>query len=105
MERITGSNLFGFGKTQIDGVLQPHGMRIVSFLKTEPIAGAFVTGFIFIVSGYLIDSFKKKEKLRIIISSLLLLGFIGILITGERSNTIKAFFGMILFFLFTDFLK
>ena len=105
VERITGSNLFGFGKTQIDGVLQPHGMRIVSFFKTEPIAGAFVTGFIFIVSGYLIDSFKKKEKLRIIISSLLLLGFIGILITGERSNTIKAFFGMILFFLFTDFLN
>ena len=80
-------------------------MRIVSFFKTEPIAGAFTTGFIFIVSGYLIDSFKKKEKLRIIISFLLLLGFIGILITGERSNTIKAFFGMILFFLITDFLN
>ena len=61
VERITGSNLFGFGKTQIDGVLQPHGMRIVSFFKTEPIAGAFVTGFIFIVSGYLIDSFKKRK--------------------------------------------
>ena len=63
VERITGSNLFGFGKIQIDGVLQPHGQRIVSFFKTEPIAGAFVTGYIFIVSGYLIDSFKKKESL------------------------------------------
>tara|TARA_X000000950_G_scaffold114047_1_gene143453 strand:- start:1768 stop:3039 length:1272 start_codon:yes stop_codon:yes gene_type:complete len=103
VERITGSNLFGFGKIQIDGVLQPHGQRIVSFFKTEPIAGAFVTGFIFIISGYLIDSFKKKESLRVLISFLLLLSFIGILITGERSNTIKAFFGIILFFFLTDF--
>ena len=103
VERITGSNLFGFGKTQIDGVLQPHGLRIVSFFKTEPIAGAFATGFIFMVSGYLIDSFKKKKNLRILILLLLLLSFIGILITGERSNTIKVFFGIILFFLIADF--
>ncbi len=105
VERITGSNLLGFGKTQIDNVLQPHGMRIVSFFKTEPVAGAFATGFFFIVSGYLINIFKKKRDLRIFILFLIILSFVGILITGERSNTIKAFFGIILFFLITDFLK
>ena len=103
VERLTGSNLLGYGKVQIDGVLQPHGLRVVSFFKTEPIAGAFVTGFFFIVLGYLIDSFKKKNNLRILLLCIVLFSFIGILITGERSNTIKAFFGIILFFLITDF--
>ena len=105
VERITGSNLLGFGKTQIDNVLQPHGMRVVSFFKTEPVAGGFATGFFFIVSGYLINIFKKKRDLRIFILFLIILSFVGILITGERSNTIKAFFGIVLFFLITDFLK
>ena len=35
----------------------------MSFFKTEPIAGAFITGFFFIVSGYLIDIYKKSKKL------------------------------------------
>ena len=61
VERFTGSNLLGYGKVQIDGVLQPHGLRVVKFFKTEPIAGAFSTGFVFIILGYIIDSFKKKN--------------------------------------------
>ena len=105
IERLTGSNLLGYGKVQIDGVLQPHGLRVVSFFKNEPIAGAFVTGFVFIVLGYLIDSFKKKDNLRILLLLLVLFSFIGILITGERSNTIKAFFGIVLFFLISDLLN
>ena len=43
--------------------------------------------------------------MRIFILFIILIGLIGILITGERSNTIKAFFGITLFFLMTDFLK
>ena len=106
VERYTGSNLLGYGKIQIDGVLQPHGSRVVSFFKTEPIAGAFTTGFFFIISGYLINIFKQKGgHLRVLLLLIILLGFIAILVTGERSNTIKAFFGIILFFLITDFLK
>ena len=106
IERFTGSNLFGYGKIQIDGVLQPHGPRVVSFFKTEPIAGAFVTGFIFIISGFLIDSFKKKkDNFKILLLFIILISLIGIFITGERSNTIKAFFGMSLFFLITDTFK
>ena len=105
VERFTGSNLLGYGKVQIDGVLQPHGLRVVSFFKTEPIAGAFSTAFVFIILGYIIDSFKKKKNFRIILLFFVLFSFIGILITGERSNTFKAFFGIILFFLITDFLN
>ena len=63
IERFTGSNLFGYGKIQVDGVLQPNGPRVVSFFKTEPIAGAFATGFIFIISGFLIDCFKNKKTI------------------------------------------
>ena len=55
IEQFTGSNLLGYGKIQIDGVLQPHGPRVVSFFKTEPIAGAFATVIFFIVSGFLIN--------------------------------------------------
>ena len=54
--------------------------------------------------GYIIDSFKKKKNFRILLLFFVLFSFIGILITGERSNTLKAFFGIILFFLITDFL-
>ena len=106
IERFTGSNLFGYGKIQIDGVLQPNGPRVVSFFKTEPIAGAFATGFIFIISGFLIDCFKnKKDNFKILLLFIILSSLIGIFITGERSNTIKAFFGMSLFFLITDTFK
>ena len=49
IERFTGSNIFGFGKIEIDGVPQPHGVRVVSFFRTEPIAGAFICGFTFII--------------------------------------------------------
>ena len=74
VERYTGSNILGYGKIQIDGVLQPNGFRVVSFFKTEPIAGAFAAGFFFIISGYLINSLKKlgceiradkKEKIKV----------------------------------------
>ena len=35
IERFTGSNIFGFGKIEIDGVPQQHGIRVVSFFRTE----------------------------------------------------------------------
>ncbi len=106
VERITGSNILGYGKVQIDGIFQPHGPRVVSFFKTEPIAGAFVTGFVFIILGFLFESFKKeKDILKIFVVLILLFSLIGILITGERSNTIKALIGTLLFFLLSDFLK
>ena len=106
VERMTGSNLLGYGRVQIDGIPQPHGPRVVSFFRTEPVAGAFVTGFIFLILGYLMDTYKKKrDSFKIFVLIFILISFLGILITGERSNTIKAFIGIILFFFATNFFK
>ena len=40
VERFSGSNIFGFGKLEIDGIPQPHGTRVISFFRNEPIAGS-----------------------------------------------------------------
>ena len=48
IERFTGSNIFGFGKVEINGIPQPHGTRVISFFRTEPIAGSFICGFVFV---------------------------------------------------------
>ena len=63
LERFTGSNLFGWGAQEINGIPQPNGSRVVSFFKDEPIAGAYLNGFIFIISGYFI-SIIKDDKLK-----------------------------------------
>tara|TARA_B100001057_G_C22770180_1_gene919243 strand:- start:63 stop:1325 length:1263 start_codon:yes stop_codon:yes gene_type:complete len=96
-ERITGANIFGWGALSLDGVPQPHGNRIVSFFKDEPIAGAFINGFIFLISGYLLDILKYKKYRNIIFFIAILIFLSSVLITGERSNTIKAIFGLTLF--------
>ena len=54
-ERITGANIFGWGANSIDGIEQPHGPRVVSFFKDEPIAGAFLNGFMYL---NMISNFK-----------------------------------------------
>ena len=56
-ERFLGSNIFGWGAED-----QPHGPRIVSFFKDEPIAGSFIHGFIFLISGFLFGFLKDKKK-------------------------------------------
>ena len=35
------------GAVEINNVKQPHGTRVVSFFKDEPIVGAYLNGFIF----------------------------------------------------------
>ena len=58
IERFTGSNILGFGKLDINGVPQPHGDRVISFFRNEPIAGSFICGFSFIISGYVLNFLK-----------------------------------------------
>ena len=55
IERFTGSNILGFGKLEINGVPQPYANRVISFFRTEPIAGAFLCGFGFIVTSYALN--------------------------------------------------
>ena len=94
LEFITGSNILGFGDEE--GYFGP---RIVSFFKDEPIAGAFIYGFSFIVVGYLFNKCSEDKKSKVIILFLSLLLLISVLITGERSNTIKFIIGFMIFVL------
>ena len=53
--------MFGWGAQEINGIPQPNGSRVVSFFKDEPIAGAYLNGFIFLILGYLFTKIKKDK--------------------------------------------
>ncbi len=86
-----GKNLLGYG----DDI---YVDRIVSFFKDEPIVGAYLLGFNFIIVGYFFEKFYKQNlKLKLALF-LILFTLVGcILITGERSNGIKAIIGLMIF--------
>ena len=105
IERFTGSNIFGFGKLEIDGVPQPGGDRVMSFFINEPITGAFLCGFCFVVIGYILNFLKSKNILKIFGFLLILLTLVGVMLTGERSNGLKALIGLIVFIFIIDYVK
>ena len=97
-ESIFGQNILGYGKE--------YGQRIVSFFKDEPIVGGYINGFYLIIIGYLFyinKNISSKYKYIILIFSIFFI--IVIILTGERSNTIKAVSGFFLFYFFNDFFK
>ena len=92
IEFIFGRNILGYGEVI-------YGNRIVSFFYDEPIVGAYLSGFVFIIAGYLFKNFhEKKQTIKVSILLILLLFLLCVFITGERSNAIKIFFGFFLFF-------
>ena len=96
IEYFFETNLFGWGaKDQI------YGDRVTSFFKDEPIVGAYLVGFIFLVFGHLLKRNNKKTFAFIF----LIIAFMSVIFTGERSNTIKVFSGIVIYFLLLDFLK
>ena len=98
LESIHGKNILGYGGA--------YGSRIVSFFKDEPIVGGYINGFYLIIIGflfYLNDKIVNKYKNIILIFSIFFL--IAIILTGERSNSIKAIFAFFLFFSFNDFFR
>ncbi len=100
-ERLSGTNIFGFGSEEED-----FGPRIVSFFKDEPIAGSYLYGLLFVIIGYIFLFFKDKKRMfKIFPLILFLLFLISVLITGERSTTIKVFVGSLLFLSFLDYFK
>ncbi len=100
-ERLHGTNMIGYG-----GIDLPHGPRIVSFFKDEPIAGAYIYGFMFLIFGYIFLIYKNKNNLKKNILLMIFTLFLcAVLITGERSNTIKALFGFVVFIFFLDHIK
>ena len=104
-ERFSGSNIFGWGAKEIDGIIQADFKRIVSFFKDEPVAGAYLNGLVFLISGYLLSKLKNNKLSNILIFLLIFIFFVSIILTGERSNTIKAFFGITLFILILNNFK
>ena len=94
IEYFFGSNIFGWGAVSINGVPQPDGTRIVSFFKDEPVAGAFISAFILLIFGHGLKNFDNKILTLIFLS----IAFTALVMTGERSNTLKIFLGIIIFF-------
>ena len=86
-----GKNLLGYGDDlYVD--------RIVSFFKDEPIVGSYLLGFNFIIVGYFFEKFYKQNlKLKLVLFLILFILVGCILITGERSNGIKAIIGLAIF--------
>ena len=55
LEFFRGTNILGFGNDVFK-------TRIVSFFKDEPVAGAFLHGFVFLVIGHLMNTFSNYNK-------------------------------------------
>jgi O-antigen ligase len=99
IESIFGQNIFGYGR-------ETHGNRIVSFFKDEPIVGGYINGFYLMIIGYLFYINKDtSNKFKYIILVFSIFFIIIIILTGERSNSIKAILGFLLFYFFNDFFK
>ncbi len=105
IERFTGSNIFGFGKLEINGVPQPYANRVISFFRTEPIAGAFLCGFCFIVMGYVLKFLKFKKILKTLGFLIIVSCLFGVILTGERSNGLKVLIGFIIFISIIDYVN
>ena len=98
IESIFGQNILGYGKE--------YGSRIVSFFKDEPVVGGYINGFYLIIIGYLFyinKNISNRYKYIVLIFSIFFI--IAIILTGERSNAIKAISGFFLFYFFNDLFK
>ena len=88
IESFYGKNILGYG--------EGFAGRVVSFFKDEPIVGGFINAFYLILTAYLIKNFRVNSKIFFLILSFIIL--FSIVITGERSNSIKAFLALSTFF-------
>jgi O-antigen ligase len=93
VEYFFGKNIIGYGG-------EIYGNRIVSFFKDEPIVGGYILGFFLLIGGFFMDLSKNKHLKKILFFILLIL--ISIILTGERSNSIKSILALILFVLFIN---
>ena len=98
IESFVGTNILGYGKI--------YGARIVSFFKDEPIVGGYINSFYLIIVGYFFSlNLKFSENYRYFILAVSLLFLWAIILTGERSNAIKAIFGFMIFYFINHHFK
>ena len=98
IESFTGSNILGYGEA--------YGNRIVSFFKDEPIVGGFINSLYLIIIGFFFSlngNFSKNYRYILLTVSLIFMW--SIILTGERSNSIKVFLGFLVFFTINDNFK
>ncbi len=89
VEKYFGANILGFGK---------GNDRVVSFFKDEAIPGGFIFSFSFILYGFFLSNYKKVSrytKLFILIFIPIIL--LSVILTGERSNSLKIIIGFLIF--------
>lgn len=92
-EYLNHQNILGFKSS--------HQDRIVSFLRKELKIGHFILGFSFLVTAYLFNKFKNKSNLILVFCYLFLaITILALYLTGERSNSIRGLFCLLLFILF-----
>ena len=98
IEQFTGTNILGYNFGERFYIDQVQYGRIVSFFKDEPIVGGYLFGFYLMLAGFLLNEFRNKKLL--FVFALMILVLFTIILTGERSNSIRAFFGFGLIILF-----
>jgi O-antigen ligase len=102
---IVGFDIFFeyFNKVNIIGIKSSDPSRIASFLGKELKIGHFVLGFTPICIGYYFEKINKNLNIYKIFGYFLLLFlFIAIILTGERSNSLRAVIFVFLFILLAD---
>ena len=92
-EKYYGANLLGF--KSLDGT------RITSFFYDENVVGAFLFSFGFITTVFFLQNQITKKYL-LILNVILILIFLSILLTGERSAFLKSTLLFLLIFYFIE---
>ena len=72
----------------------------MSFFKDEAIPGSFVYALSFILIGFFLEKIKKFTTKSLILFFLFIsILLLSVVVTGERSNSLKFLISLILFFL------
>ena len=102
IEKNFGKNILGY--SDVNSI---EGQRLVSFFKDEALPGSFIHAFSFMLVGFFVMKFKEiKINFNIYLTSLIILTlFASVVITGERSNSIKFLISFILFLVLFNEIK
>ena len=91
-----------FNRKNIFGFQSIDPSRLVSFLREELKIGHFILGFSFIAIGYYFEKYSiKSNKYQIFGYFLITFFFISLLLTGERANSLRGVFIMLMFIIFS----
>jgi O-antigen ligase len=87
-----------FNKKNILGFQSTDPSRIASFLGKELKIGHFMLGFSFIVTSYYFEKLlRRSTNYKVLGFTIIIIFFVSLLLTGERANSIRAFFIALVF--------